>query len=350
MAYKIKQVPQDFIVEELMDLKLDKSGSYSYFMLEKKEMTTPKAISLISERLNIDEKYINFAGAKDKQAITKQYISINACNASVRKDFAFNEMTLKYLGQGNDRLNLGTNSGNKFTITVRNLDPKKDKKEIILDKSINYFDEQRFSKNNVKIARLILKRKFKEACNTIDEPCVSAYLEKRPNDYVGALKSMNKKILLIYIHAFQSKIWNDVAGQLVFESEKSTRKVRYSDGVFVFPKDKDSAKGKDKPYSKISVKNQKIPLVGFGTELTGKIGKIIEKILEENEVTQRDFILREIPGLSEDGQDRDLIIEVKDFKMAYSDDELNSGKTKCKLEFNLPSGSYATIIVKTLFG
>ena len=37
------------------------------------------------------------------------------------------------------------------------------------------------------------------------------YLEKNKNDYIGALRLIPKKILWLYIHSYQSYLWNIIA-------------------------------------------------------------------------------------------------------------------------------------------
>ena len=74
--YKIKQIPEDFIVNEVIDIKLNPKGSYSYFILKKKDYATPAAIEKIARFLNIPVKKVGYAGAKDRRAVTTQLISI----------------------------------------------------------------------------------------------------------------------------------------------------------------------------------------------------------------------------------------------------------------------------------
>jgi tRNA pseudouridine13 synthase len=330
--YKIKQIPEDFIVEEILDLKIEKEGKYSYFVLEKKNCNTVDAIRLVSKKIKSDEKLINFAGTKDRNAITRQYISVNNC--PIKKDAIINQqISLKYLGQGNERINLGLNKGNKFAITVRNLEKEE---KISLKKIVNYFDEQRFSKSNVVIAHSLLKRDFKKACSFIDDDNLKKFLEKNPRNFVGALRTVPKKILQMYIHAFQSKIWNETAARMIEKNSKISKKIPYSEGMFIFPGNVDK------------IKQQNIPLIGFGTEKNAE-SKIAFEILDRFDINQRDFIFKEIPEISSDGESRNLFAEVSSFKYSYENDELNRGMFKCPLEFELPKGSYATIVLRQIF-
>ena len=46
---------------------------------------------------------------------------------------------------------------------------------------------------------------------------------------------------------------------------------------------------------------------------------------------------------------RDAIVAPAGLKASADDDELNAGRKKLTLSFELPKGSYATILVKRLF-
>ena len=73
--YKIKQIPEDFYVKELIKLNFS-PGNYTYFLLKKENLTTMQALELISNKSNVDIKDIGYAGNKDKNAIAEQNISI----------------------------------------------------------------------------------------------------------------------------------------------------------------------------------------------------------------------------------------------------------------------------------
>ena len=46
--YKIKQIPEDFQVKELIKLNLKKQGKYKCYLLKKKNYNTLDAINIIS--------------------------------------------------------------------------------------------------------------------------------------------------------------------------------------------------------------------------------------------------------------------------------------------------------------
>jgi tRNA pseudouridine13 synthase len=307
--YKIKQKPEDFCVEEIITLKINENGPYSYFLLEKINLDTEQAIQDICKELNLIRKNISYCGNKDKIAVTKQYISIQNLNKEKRKDFEFKLFNLKYIGQGNERLNLGSHNGNKFTIIVLS-----EKTPKIKNKILNLFGEQRFSNNNHLIGREIIKNNFKEAINLMlqndgnHERKIIEILEREKNNYIVALRSVPKKIMNLYIHAYQSYLFNKIALNIKTEE------------------------------------NIKLPLVGFGTEITNKeIEKIIEKIMNEEEITFRDFIIRPFPEISSEGTERDLFLELNDLEINKIE------KNIYELSFSLGKGSYATVVIDYLF-
>jgi len=340
--YKIKQIPEDFVVREITDIKLKDNGNYTYFILKKRNYTTERAVSTIAHYLKTDRKNIGYAGSKDKNAITEQLISVKG---QIKKEnINLKDIELIHKGKGNERISLGDLKGNEFIITVRGLN----KEDIKINQKTfsipNYFDEQRFSKNNSDIGRLILKKDFKGAVDLIlsdyskeknnFEKEVKENISRLPNDFIGAIKKVPKKIRMMYVHAFQSLIFNNTITELIKSETKEYKKVDYSNGFFVFP-DKD-------------LKNIKIPIVGFGTEFKDKKIKDISSVLLKKEgITLRDFIIRGMPELASEGNERDMFVKAEKLNIKTEDDELN--KKKCIVSFTLPKGSYATIVIKKIF-
>jgi len=339
--YKIKQIPEDFIVKEKTNLNLKEDGKFSYYLLKKKNKTTFGSIKHIAAKLHIRLNDIGFAGVKDKNAITEQVISI--VNGK-HQDFDFGETSLEFLGKGKDAIFLGYHEGNAFEIVVRDVDKKPEK----ISQIVNYFDDQRFSRANHLIGKAIVKGDFKEAIRlmlgttehfekldlrdyAID---VAQHLTKSSTDFVGALRKIPKKQLLMFTHAYQSLLWNKTVTRYL--KKFPNKKIQYSLGDLIVPTQE--------------VENIKIPIIGFGTELADDdLSKIMQQLLDEEEITTRDFVIRALPGMSVEGIGRDMIVEIKDMEIGELDDDEMGDKKKIKLKFFLPTGSYATMVVKQLF-
>lgn len=324
--YKLKQIPEDFIVEEVIHLDLVDKGDYSYFLIEKKNWNTKDIVKIIAKRLNIRERRINIAGIKDKIAVTKQYISVLGINPSNLERIKINDVKITFIGYGEERIKLGQITENKFVIAVRNLDSKG--KEI--NSIENYFDDQRFGGRNHLLGEALVKKEFRKFCFMLR-------LKWESNDYIGAIRNLKKSMLIFYINAYQSLLWNKAVSSYIKDTYIGCYSVDYSVGSLVF------CSGK--------VDNISVPVLGFGTEFKDKkIEKIYNSILKNEKIELSDFIFKEIPELVSEGVDRNLVVKVKDLKIKYFDDERNKGKRKAVLRFSLPSGSYGTIVVKKIFG
>ena len=323
--YKLKQIPEDFIVEEVINLELTDKGDYSYFLIEKKNWNTKDVIKIIAKKLNIRERRINIAGIKDKIALTKQYISVFGINPENLERIKIKDVNITFIGCGNERIKLGQAVENKFVIIVRNLDSKGKEVNFIE----NYFDDQRFGGRNHLLGEALVKKEFRKFCYMLRLKWVD-------NDYIGAIRKLKKSLLIFYINSYQSLLWNKAASSYVNSDYIGCFSVDYTAGNFVF------CSGK--------IENIKVPVLGFGTEFKDKkLEKIYTEILNEEKIKLNDFIFKEIPELVSEGVDRDLIVNIKDLKVKYFDDERNKEKRKAVLRFSLPPGSYGTIVVKKMF-
>ncbi len=294
----IKEKPEDFVVEEV-PLEFSKEGNYLIYKLVKNNLSLHNCLDIITKLTRISSKNIGYAGIKDKKAVTTQYLSF----PKKIRDLKERNFSLTFTTRNEDRLNLGCLKGNKFKILLRNYFGKINKQSLIP----NYFDEQRFSEHNYEVGLAILRRDFKKACSLIG-------LKPENNNFIGELRTLPDRILRLYIHSVQSKIFND----LLADSLKSSKHklVKYSLGEFVFP------------YN-LKMENFQIPLPGFDYD-----GELPEKL------KPRDFIIREIPRLSSEGASRNAFLQIKNFKTSKR-------KEGTLVSFELGKGSYATIVLKS---
>tara|TARA_Y100000310_G_scaffold338520_1_gene428360 strand:+ start:881 stop:1756 length:876 start_codon:yes stop_codon:yes gene_type:complete len=288
--YQLKSTPEDFIVKERSTVELGE-GVFTHFLLKKKNYTTPKALEKIARAIHVLPKEIFIAGNKDKVAVTEQVCSVRGKEEAL-KGLLLDDITITVLGRGPEPVSLGKLAGNEFTIVVRNVE--KQPKEIT--RFINYFGEQRFLDKNIDVGRAIIKKDWKTACSLVGVM------------NVNELHQIQWTILRLYVHAYQSYLWNEVVKTLVEE-------------------------GKEKQF---------VPLVGFGTHFKDRdVQKTYEALMEKEDITTRSFIIREIPDLSQEGDERAMYVEAKDLHIHYQEKVLT-------LSFFLPKGCYATVFIEQL--
>lgn len=309
---KIKHIPEDFIVEELYDFT-PTEGPYTYFLLKKRNYTTERAVQAVADALNVKRKLINYAGTKDKNAFTTQLCSVKGASESKLRKIKLKDIEVTPLGKGMERISLGQLRGNRFRITIR--DAKN--APAAISSIPNYFDDQRFSTNNHLVGRALVKKDFRKAAGLLDEECIDKYLKAYPKNHIGALRTLPKKILSLFVHAYQSFLFNELLKEYISKSSKY-HESDYVAGKLYFPKT---------PLPAI-----KLPLPGFGTD---------HEILKKEGIGPRDFIFRQFPELSSEGDMRDAFVDIDDMDIEKEDDNMI-------VSFSLPKGSYATIVIKAL--
>ncbi|MFH0869390.1 MAG: tRNA pseudouridine(13) synthase TruD [archaeon] len=359
---KIKQIPEDFVVNEIIKLKTSGSGDYTYFWLTKKNWTTLRAIVEIASRSHVSFKRFKFAGTKDKSAVTRQAVSVFKVQPEVLESLSIKDIKIEVIGFGNEAISLGTLTGNHFEIVVR--DMKKGDFEILKNNSakikksgcLNYFGPQRFGGGNTAlIGKEIIKGRFEQAakymiCYSEDsneaakkarnfaeknwgrwkdilaqmpkflglEKAVLNQLVQIPTDYAGALRKLPKPVRRMYVHGYQSHIFNKALDMV--------KGARFT-------------------------KAKKLPIPGYETKLgTDSFSKALKKVIGDESVDLYEFRCTRMPELASAGSTRSALFFPKKLKLgAFEKDELNPNKYKIKLAFELLKGDYATVLVKELF-
>lgn len=264
----LRVLPRDFIVEEVWENNicdisqpiskkigdqwnntLEEQKEYLHFTLIKENWDTIRALNYIRRRVGVSLKRFGFSGMKDKRAITAQRVSLWKGRADVMAHLRLHEMFLKEFEYADERINLGYAVGNRFTITIRDI-PKKQKEiadilnrftqEVTSQGVPNYFGPQRFGGGNVEAGRAIKDSDLRRGVDAILAKVMSylseggienipkvfwyekkmlRHLEKHPNDFAGALRKIPKKILRLYVHAYQSNLFNEQLKQAIQENQ-----------------------------------------------------------------------------------------------------------------------------------
>ena len=346
---EIKKIYSDFVVDEIPTWDLDKldqnKGKFLILKLIKKDWNTISAINEVAKFLKTSSNNIGFAGTKDRHAITSQYISVkNISNQKLielknDKSLQVKEgILIEYVGFNDVPLSLGDLNGNKFKIVVRDM---VERGSLSLRKYfINYFDEQRFSEQNVQIGKAIIKKNFKEAVFLIKNSKVLDALKLNPTDYLAALLKLPKKLLLLYVHAYQSYLWNETVTRYFKKNYNGLKTITYSQGELVI--------AADNLFSDIL--DLEIPIIGalpFDSSVSIELKKLMGDLMLEEDIDRFNFVIKQIPNMTQEGGKRKVVVELNDLNMSsVEDDDIFLGKKKQTVSFALGKGSYATMAIR----
>ncbi len=365
----IKQLPEDFIVEEItpqgLILKAGKSlglepgrkGEQLHLTLEKKNRSTLGAMKELSKALRVSRKRIGYAGTKDKRALTTQRVSVWNISVSDLGKVNLRDIHLRDYSYSDKRINLGDLEGNRFTIRVRGIDLSVREIRERIDEIANelragfpnFFGIQRFGsrrpithlvgreivKGDLEGAVMVyLTASFPEESNSAREARESLsvsgdyrravkeyprhleyehslinHLIRNEGDYGGALKQLPSGLKRMFVHAYQSFIFN--------------RALSY--------------------YLREQIPVERLPLVGFKS----RVDEVTASILYDEGVSVDDFRVSALSELGSMGSLRDAFAVCRDFEvLGVSGDDYSPGRRMVELRFVLSKGCYATSLLR----
>jgi tRNA pseudouridine13 synthase len=151
----IKQSPDDFRVTEQPLYEPDGEGQHLYVRLRRRGMTTEAVSTRLQEHANVDDVAIGYAGKKDKNAVATQTFSVDlpgrAAEPVVDAIEADEQLTLVEHAWHRNKLQRGHLIGNAFEVVIRDVDASdpQSKARDIIDRLQghglpNYYGPQRF--------------------------------------------------------------------------------------------------------------------------------------------------------------------------------------------------------------
>jgi len=175
------------------------------------------------------------------------------------------------------------------------------------------------------------------------------HVAERPGDYEGAFRSLSPRLLKLFIHAYQSYLFNRLLSRRLTGGVSLTEP---AEGDAVCFSDErgmpDTSKlevvtNKNLPDVKFLIKRGRafvtLPLIGKDTPLDlGRMGEEARAVLEEEGVRVEDFGVRAMPDLASAGLRREVLLRVKP--------EIAAEQGAARMRFFLPKGSYATTVLR----
>jgi len=163
----IKTFPDDFKVNEILGFELNGEGEHLYLLIEKRGLNTEELVNVLARAIGKSPKIISYAGLKDRQAVTTQWLSIHCPGEEIDVSSVSGEgWRIIDSKRSLKKLKTGALQGNAFTLVIRNIEGK-DEVEQRLHKINeigvpNYFGLQRFGHNGqnlVKAKEVLLENK-----------------------------------------------------------------------------------------------------------------------------------------------------------------------------------------------
>lgn len=121
--------PERFVVEELPAYPPAGEGAHTFLWIEKRGLTTFDAIARVAAAFGLPARDVGYAGLKDKQATTRQWLSVNTETASKEITAPADvgpsvpypigpELTVLAIARHPHKLRLGHLRGNRFEVVL----------------------------------------------------------------------------------------------------------------------------------------------------------------------------------------------------------------------------------------
>jgi tRNA pseudouridine13 synthase len=109
---------ETFVVEELPAYLPSGTGEHTYLWVEKRGVTTLDALRRIGDLLGVDEREIGYAGMKDRNAVTRQWISLQRVEPERALSLDTADIKVLAASRHGNKLRLGHSNGNRFELVV----------------------------------------------------------------------------------------------------------------------------------------------------------------------------------------------------------------------------------------
>ncbi|MFY9639097.1 MAG: tRNA pseudouridine(13) synthase TruD [Methanobacterium sp.] len=395
---RIRVENEDFYVEEIPEHLPSGTGPNTWLLIEKIGRNTLDVVLDIAKEMKISRKRMGFAGMKDKSALTRQWLCVSNSETSEiegLEDKLYNVKILE-VKQNEKKLRIGQLIGNKFKILIRDTEnPDKDVKttnNILKQLETvgvpNYFGWQRFGKNRPnthRVGEFLVHNNIKGAVDSYignpykgeknhikaarafyDEGELEEAYESMPSgmryekmmlrelikqmrkkgkldekSYTIAIESLPKPLKRMFVHAYQSYLFNKAV------SERAKLGInKYIDGDIIIDNEEHLVHQFD-----LNDINQRIekfevhptaPLYGTKVPLAGgEVGKLEQKILDEEGIRLEDFECPKTPKLGSHGLRRALRFKIWDISAVKTSEGILT-------EFSIPKGCYATAVLREI--
>lgn len=315
----------DFRVDEVALYEPSGSGDHLYVRIEKQGLTTPDLVTLLSRVSGAKERDIGYAGMKDKHGITSQWLSLPGNIPRAPETWDLGEVAkVVAVSRHKNKLRTGHLTGNRFTVRITGADAPENAAAIAEQLSaggvLNYFGAQRFGRNLENFERAV--RWLRDGANAPG---------KRARFY--------RKL---YPSVIQSEVFNRYVSARVERGlaqilDGEVVRIAGRTSLFVV---------EDVAVEQARYTAGELCLVGPMPGPKALPARAEALALEQESVASTSLTEEDLARLAPlaPGTRRDLILELKDLVVTAQD------QNRYTLSFSLPSGAYATQVVREFTG
>lgn len=346
----IKHKPDDFAVEELPLYEPSGQGTHSWFWIEKRNMNTLDAVRRLAAVLKVRSPDAGVGGLKDAKSIARQWISFeHLAPPAIEQALAISDTNLRVLkvSRHGNKLKMGHLRGNRFIIRLRTASgAAPSDSSLIYERAKmalqtlatmgipNYYGSQRFGRSgvNVPLGEMLVRGD-------------TGGFDKLYYANNSGSRRPDRKLRNLYVNAFQSELFNRVAALRMPEIGRiqagDLAFLHRNGAVFKVPNAEDAAREQFRADTfEISPSG---PIFGAKSLLPEGIpGEIEQSVLAAAQIKLSDFGRPEAEN--QPGARRSLRVGFLETAGAEQDAE------GVVLRFALPSGSYATIVIREIIG
>ena len=155
-----RSCPEDFVVEEIPRIHADGEGNHLWLWVEKRSANTDWVAKELARAAACSPRDVGYAGLKDRHAITRQWFSVPASDATQQKLEHTEIEGVKILESRHHpkKLKRGTLEGNRFELTIRqfkgDVEQTTHRLEQVRATGLpNYFGPQRFGHQGMNVEK-----------------------------------------------------------------------------------------------------------------------------------------------------------------------------------------------------
>ena len=357
-----KSVPQDFIVEELLqEGEVSKEELPNYLPLYRVEKRSIDTLHMAKDLADILKSRVSYGGMKDKRAVAVQFVTPSSRRSSRPSQVTRENYTADLVGYVPRPMTRAAVAGNRFSIVLRECSPEigervVDAMALAKDRRVpNYYGLQRFGTSSVGthlVGGALVRGRFDEAVGLLTkgpfsggrdvENEVAKQLKSRPGDWIGAMRAVPVRLRRLYVQAYQSYLFNRTisealsAGEDISKMKQGDNWAETAEGGIATS----APRGvKDTPTARAV---PMVQLVGYAFRDYGsRFDFLVKKVLEAEEIKPAQFFVKEMQEVSSEGGFRRPHLAVRDASWKV-------GEGTASLNFTLAKGQYATTLLREI--